>query len=149
MARKSIRITKINLSALIKEQGGSVEEVESAYAVLQIALSISTELDRTAQAAEAEASITRAKANIGAAEAQASFLAFLRLGSASSTLIATERNWLPPFRNSDGDICIENPFTLRDQRVAARVMHSNLSKQAGGDDDSGLDIFEDDGNERS
>ena len=79
----------------------------------------------------------RAQANMAAAQAQSSFLAFLRLGSAYSTLVATERNWLPPFRNSDGDICIENPFTLRDQRVAARVMHSNLSKQAGGDDDSG------------
>jgi hypothetical protein len=148
MARKSIRITKINLSALIKEQGGSVEEIESAYAALQIALSISTELDRAAQAAEAAASITRAKANIGAAEAQASFLAFLALGSTSSTLIATERNWLPPFRSTDGDICIENPFTLRDQRVAARAMHNKLANN-GDDDSTNLDIFEDGDNERS
>jgi len=112
-------------------------------------VTISTEKDRAAAEAEASASMIRAQANMAAAQAQSSFLAFLRLGSAYSTLVATERNWLPPFRNSDGDICIENPFTLRDQRVAARVMHSNLSKQAGGDDDSGLDIFEDDDNERS
>ena len=148
MARKSIRITKINLSALIKEQGGSVEEIESAYASLQIALSISTELDRAAQAAEATASITRAKANIGAAEAQASFLDFLRLGSASSTLVATERNWLPPFRSTDGDICIENPFTLRDQRVAARAMHNKIANNEG-DAASGLDFYEEGDEERS
>ena len=148
MANKSIRITKVNLTKLVNEQGGSIDELESAYASLQISLSISTELDRAAQAAEAQASITRAKANIGAAEAQASFLSFLRLGSSSSTLIATERNWLPPFRSTDGDICIENPFTLRDQRVAARAMHNNLAKQ-GGEDNTNLDIFEEGDNERS
>ena len=149
MARKSVRITKVNLSDLIRQQHGQVEELESAYAALQGSLTISTEKDRAAAEAEASASMIRAQANMAAAQAQSSFLGFLRLGSAYSTLVATERNWLPPFRNSDGDICIENPFTLRDQRVAARVMHSNLSKQAGGDDDSGLDIFEDDDNERS
>jgi hypothetical protein len=148
MARKSIRITKVNLTDLINQQGGAVEELESAFATLQGSLTISTEKDRAAQAAEAAASITRAQANMAAAEAQASFLAFLRLGSAYSTLVATERNWLPPFRNTDGQICIENPFTLRDQRVAARAMHSNLSKQAG-DDDSNLDIFEENDDERS
>ena len=148
MARKSVRITKVNLSDLIRQQHGQVEELESAYAALQGSLTISTEKDRAAAEAEASASMIRAQANMAAAQAQSSFLAFLRLGSAYSTLVATERNWLPPFRNSDGDICIENPFTLRDQRVAARVMHSNLAKQ-GGDDDSNLDIFEEDDNERS
>ena len=148
MANKSIRITKVNLTKLVNEQGGSIEELEGAYASLQIALTISTEKDRAAQAAEAAASITRAQANMAAAEAQASFLSFLRLGSSSSTLIATERNWLPPFRSTDGDICIENPFTLRDQRVAARAMHNNLAKQ-GGDDNTNLDIFEEGDNERS
>jgi hypothetical protein len=149
MVRKSVRITKVNLSDLIRQQHGQVEELESAYAALQGSLTISTEKDRAAAEAEASASMIRAQANMAAAQAQSSFLAFLRLGSAYSTLVATERNWLPPFRNSDGDICIENPFTLRDQRVAARVMHSNLSKQAGGDDDSGLDIFEGDDDERN
>ena len=55
---------------------------------------------------------------------------------------------MSPFRSTDGDICIENPFTLRDQRVAARAMHNNLAKQ-GGDDNTNLDIFEEGDNERS
>src|ERR1035437_8540098 len=112
MARKSVRITKVNLSDLIRQQHGQVEELESAYAALQGSLTISTEKDRAAAEAEASASMIRAQANMAAAQAQSSFLAFLRLGSAYSTLVATERNWLPPFRNSDGDICIENLITV-------------------------------------
>src|ERR1039457_593785 len=111
MVRKSVRITKVNLSDLIRQQHGQVEELESAYAALQGSLTISTEKDRAAAEAEASASMIRAQANMAAAQGQSSFLAFLRLGSAYSTLVATERNWLPPFRNSDGDICIDRKST--------------------------------------
>jgi hypothetical protein len=61
--------------------------------------------------------------------------------------VATERNWLPPFKNAEGQICIENPFTIRDQRVAARAMHSKVVDA--GDDDTNLEFFEEGDNERS
>jgi hypothetical protein len=55
---------------------------------------------------------------------------------------------MPPFRDKDGNICIENPFTLRDQRAAAHAMHNQLAKQAGNDEGGEPDIFEDESNDR-
>jgi hypothetical protein len=81
MVRKSVRITKVNLSDLIRQQHGQVEELESAYAALQGSLTISTEKDGAAAEAEASASMIRAQANMAAAQAQSSFLAFLRRAS--------------------------------------------------------------------
>ena len=80
MVRKSVRITKVNLSDLIRQQHGQVEDLESAYAALQGSLTISTEKDRAAAEAEASASMIRAQANMAAAQAQSSFLALLLLG---------------------------------------------------------------------
>ena len=145
--RRSIRITKVNLTHLIAEQGGEADALENAFLELQTSLTISTEKDRDAAEAESTAAVVRAEANIAQAKTAGSFLRFLRLASGCSNLVATERNWMPPFRDKDGNICIENPFTLRDQRAAAHAMHNQLAKQAGSGEDGGgddLDIYSED-----
>jgi len=141
--RRSIRITKVNLTNLIKEQNCETDGLETAFLELQTSLTISTEKDRAAAEAEATAAMVRSEADIAQAQSAGSFLRFLRLASGYSNMVATERNWMPPFRDKDGNICIENPFTLRDQRAAAHAMHNQLAKQASGEDSGGeMDIFE-------
>ena len=146
--RRSIRITKVNLTDLVRQQGGEADALDNAFLELQTSLTISTEKDRAAAEAESTAAVVRAEANIAQSQTATSFLKFLRLASGYSNLVATERNWMPPFRDKDGNICIENPFTLRDQRAAAHAMHNQLAKQAGNDEGGEPDIFEDESDDR-
>ena len=46
--RRSIRITKVNLTNLIKEQNCETDGLETAFLELQTSLTISTEKDRAA-----------------------------------------------------------------------------------------------------
>ena len=136
--RRSIRITKVDLSDLVRQAGGDTNELETLFMNLEGFAKIRNEKQRIA----AE---TAADAQIAAAQEQQAAVKLLRFGSEYSNLMATESNWMRPFRDKDGNIVLENPFTLRDARVAARAAHKSIAQQAQGDeDDSNLDIFEDD-----
>jgi hypothetical protein len=54
------------------------------------------------------------------------------------TLLRREAIWLQPFR-SKGSIVLQSPMTRRDQRVAANLMHTELSERANEKLDFGRD----------
>jgi hypothetical protein len=136
--RKAIRMTKVNLSELVKGSDEDRQVLETRHIELEGSRRLAVEAERASALAASKAQIARAQAN----QAHIEFLTFA--GNLSNT-VATEHNWLPPFRNKDGEICIESPFTIREQRAAAHAMHNQIAKQATDDDGDQPDIFEDEG----
>jgi len=137
------RMTKVKLSELVQEDPEARQRLENLFMNLQGFQKIYVEKRRFEQLAQCGAEVAKA-------QMIQAFMSMLTFAGEYSNMVATEANWLPPFRDAEGQIVLESPFTMRDQRVAARAMHSQMSKQAaesGGDDD--LDnIFEDDDENR-
>lgn len=134
MPRRIFRITKVNLTKGLSQE--DKEQIELKFMEVEGFRKLAVEKARIAASYQADAQIASAQAAKALAD-------FLTLAGNHSNLVATEIHWLPPYRNSEGDLIIECPMTMREQRVAIRAAKSQMNKEV---DESDLDIddvFED------
>jgi hypothetical protein len=133
MARRIFKITKVNLTKDMV--GEDREQLELKFMEVEGYRKLAVEKARIAASHQADAQIASAQATKALAD-------FLSLAGSHSNLVATEISWLPPYRNNEGDIVIECPMTMREQRAAVRVAKSQMNRQADEDIDMD-DVFED------
>lgn len=126
------RPTLVNLSELVRQMKSedAAQTLENLYGQMQALMRIHTEKRREQMLAEAETQRRRAEADKAQAEVNSYLLQLLQFAGSISDLVSVEPMWLPPYRNSQGDIILECPFTMRDQRTAVRAMRKELERQA-------------------
>jgi hypothetical protein len=125
-----MRMTQVDLTEELKHSTASSTELEEMFYGLEMMSQLRNEAVRAAAEAAAQAQIR-------VAEERLAMVKFLKFASTFSTLVATEENWLRPFKNKENHIILENPFTIRDQRLAARSLHSDIHRRA---EDSNIDM---------
>lgn len=133
MARRVFRTTKVNLTQDLSSEDR--EKLEGRFIELEGYRKLAVEKARVAASVQADAIIARAQSS-------KSLVDFLSLAGDINGKVATEEQWFPPYKNKDGDIILECPMTLQDQRVLTRAAKASMGKQMEDIDDSG--VFEDD-----
>ena len=78
-------------------------------------------------------------AQVAQMKAATSLVSFFSHVGDMNDLVATEPNWLPPFVNKDGHLILETPFTQRDQRLAMRAAHKQMTQAAQDPNDDRID----------
>lgn len=133
------RPTLVNLSEMVRRMNSeeAMETLENLYGQMQALMRIHTEKRREQMLAEAEMQRKRAEADKAQAEVNSYLLQLLQFASSISDLVSVEPVWLPPYRNSQGDIILECPFTMRDQRTVMRAMKKELLERT---EDAEIDI---------
>ncbi len=136
MRKRVFRTTKVNLSELFRDDPDVLEKVEMAYIDFENHRRKAVEDARLAASAKADADISSAQV----LKSQMDFLTLVTRHEPEPK-VATEAGWLPPYRNSSGQIILECPVTMRDQRILSRAVKAQVSKQVEEIDDS--DLFDD------
>ncbi len=134
MAKSAIfKVTKV---VLTKDMSGvDREAIESKFTEVEGYRRLAVEKARIAASHQADAQIAQAQATKAMSD-------FLSLAGTYSNLVASEVNWLPPYRNSEGEIVIECPMTMREQRAAVHVVKSQMNKQLDDDDIDTGEVFD-------
>lgn len=130
--KKNTQPVLVNLSELARQAGSeeNLNRLEELYGQMQVLLRIHTEKRRDQQLAESEVMRKKAEADKAQAEVQTYLVQILQFAGSLSDLVNVEPVWLPPYRNSQGDIILECPFTLRDQRQAMRAAKKEMLSRA-------------------
>ena len=135
--QKPLRMTTVDLTQRIGNDVDGQMALENRYLEFEALQTSAVEARRVAAEAMADATIAEQRA------AQ-SFVKFLRFAGEHADIVKREAIWLPPFRNAKSAIVLQSPMTRRDQRVAANLMHTELSERANEKLDTGSsDIWED------
>lgn len=135
MTRKPFKITVINLTNKTKDDPEMQDRLASKKVEIDCLAAEATRLVREAQ-------VAAAKAQIALAQQTMAVQSFLVLAGEVDSQIARESSAMPPYTNGAGEICVDIPFTQREQRMAVRVAHRQLASQAD-TEDSDPEMFED------
>ncbi len=134
--KKPLRMIVSNLSTQLVEDPELLEKLQNKKSEIDSLAAIATELYR-------KASVAKSNADIAIAQHALSVQDFLLLAGQGDNQIAREPSAMPPYYNSKGELCVDIPFTQREQRLALRVAHKSLERQAEQVDESGDDeLFE-------
>jgi hypothetical protein len=133
--KKPFKITQVNLSDLTKDDPETRDRLTNAKVEIDCLGVEATKLVREARVASAKAAMAMARRDMAVQ-------AFLVMAGDVSDQIAREETAMPPYTNGRGEICVDIPFTQRDQRLAVRAAHKQLAQQAGQGDDADPDMFE-------
>lgn len=85
---------------------------------------------REAVKAQRAAACAQAAATIAMGQMEQAMSDFMSFAGDLSEKVAIEPNWLPPLVNNEGHIILETPYTERNNRIAVRAAHHQMSKQA-------------------
>jgi hypothetical protein len=138
--RKPFKITVSNLSDRCKDDPETLEKLTNAKVEIDCLATRKTELFRKARAAADEAQIAMAQHDMAVQK-------FLTLAGTVDSQIAREESAMAPYTNSKGEICVDIPFTQREQRLAVRAAHKRLAQDAENDIANDDDMF-DEGDEQ-
>ena len=128
---KPMRMTTVDLTKELGNDADAQMSLENRYMEFEA-------LQTQAVEARRDAAVAMAEATIAEQRAAQSFVKFLRFAGDHADIVKREAIWLPPFR-SKGAIVLQSPMTRRDQRVAANLMHTELSERASEKLDFGSD----------
>lgn len=133
--RKPFKITVINLTEKTKDDPEMQDRLSSKKVEIDCLAAEATRLVREAQ-------VAAAKMQIATAQHTMAVQSFLVLAGDVDTQIAREPSAMPPYTNASGEICVDIPFTQREQRMAVRAAHKQLQNQVDADD-TDSEMFED------
>lgn len=131
MKRKAFKVTRLKISDLHQE---AKDELEGVFTMLEASRSDAVTAERSAILATNKAKIKRSEAINQEVE-------FLTKASSYFKEVGYERIWLV-FRDRDGSVVLESPFTEKIQRNMIRAQNQALENQVQ-NDDSPNDIYED------
>lgn len=132
--KRPFKITVINLFEKCGEDGEMRERLAGKKSEIDCLAIEATRLVR-------EARVAGARASMALAQQEMAVQAFLVLAGEVDNQIARENSAMAPYTNAKGEICVDIPFTAREQRMAVRAAHRQLAEQAeedGGEGDNGL-----------
>jgi hypothetical protein len=132
------KLVVANLTDKLKDDPETLSKLTDKKCEIDMLAEKSTELIRKARVAAAEAQIAVAQQEMATQQ-------FLVEAGKVDERIARESSAMPPYTNSKGEICVDIPFTQREQRLLVRAQHNQLKRAAEGEDDIDPDLFE--GNE--
>lgn len=133
MPKRVLRTTKINVNEIGIDED-TLLKLEHLYIEFENQSRNAVEEQRKAASAQADA-------NVALAHAQKALMGFLTEVSKHNSTVACEPYWLRPYRNEKGQMILESPFTMKDQRAAARAMHRQISAINKEDPEEYDDIF--------
>ena len=133
--KKPLRMTVSNLSTRLADNQELLERLLNKKSEIDGLASIATELFRKAAVAKSNADIAIAKHTLAVQD-------FLLLAGEGDDQIAREPSAMPPYFNGKGELCVDIPFTQREQRMAMRLAHKNLERQAESVDADDDDLFD-------
>lgn len=131
--RKPFKITVINLSDKCKDDPEMLDRLTGRKVEIDCLAAEATKLVREAQ-------VAAAKAQIAISQQTMAVQGFLVLAGEVDSQIAREPSAMPPYTNGKGELCVDIPFTQREQRMAVRAAHKQLA--ASQDDDLDSEMFD-------